>query len=156
MFFSQKLENRNRCKKVILTLPVQTNIFYSRYILNFFLQLTTRINRYRNGVKAVFIQAFKNLAKLKRADQFRAWLFRIAANRVRDFQRKKRVRAFFGVRIEGLELNQPAIENSDNPDALEHLAREDFWKQVELLLGTLSPLEREVFLMKFMDKLREM
>jgi RNA polymerase sigma-70 factor (ECF subfamily) len=31
--------------------------------------------------------------------------------------------------------------------------REDFWKQVRLLLDKLSRLEREVFLLRFMDHL---
>jgi len=39
----------------------------------------------------IFLNAFKSLSKLKNAKRFRAWLFRIGLNRVRDFYRKKRV-----------------------------------------------------------------
>ena len=38
----------------------------------------------------VFLQAFKNIAQLKTVAHFKAWLYRIAINRVRDFYRKKR------------------------------------------------------------------
>ena len=101
----------------------------------------------------IFIQAFRNLFKLKKVDLFRAWLFSIAVNRVRDFLRKKRLMTFLRVSGETDGLDQSAAETGDQPDALSHLMRKDFWEQIELLLDKLSRVEREVFLLRFMDQL---
>lgn len=38
----------------------------------------------------IFLNAFKSLSKLKNVERFRAWIFRIGLNRVRDFYRKKK------------------------------------------------------------------
>ena len=38
----------------------------------------------------IFIQAFKNLSRLKAAEKFKSWLFSIAVNKVFDFHRKKK------------------------------------------------------------------
>jgi RNA polymerase sigma-70 factor (ECF subfamily) len=101
----------------------------------------------------VFMQAFKNLPRLKAADRFRSWLFSIALNRVRDFNRKKRFRALFGAFDDSQEVAQPYGETKDDPEALDKLMIQDFWKQIGLLLDRLSRMEREVFLLRFMDHL---
>lgn len=101
----------------------------------------------------IFMQAFKNLSGLKAVDRFRSWLFSIALNRVRDFYRKKRFRALFGVFDDSDEVAQSYAENNDHPDALGNLMIKDFWKQIGLLLDKLSRMEREVFLLRFMDHL---
>ncbi|MGD8502362.1 MAG: RNA polymerase sigma factor [Syntrophobacterales bacterium] len=104
-------------------------------------------------MQEIFIKAFKNLPQLRKSEMFKGWLFSIAVNRVRDFQRKKRVLSLFGTLGEADEFDQPDASTSDNPDALNHLIRQDFWRQVSLLLDKLSRLEREVFLLRFMDHL---
>lgn len=101
----------------------------------------------------IFMQAFKNLSGLKAADRFRSWLFSIALNRVRDFNRKKRFRALFGAFDDSGEVTQSYAETKDHPEALDKLMIKDFWKQIGLLLDKLSRMEREVFLLRFMDHL---
>ena len=101
----------------------------------------------------IFMQAFKNLSGLKAVDRFRGWLFSIALNRVRDFNRKKRFRALFGAFDDSDEVAQSYAETNDHPEALGNLMIKDFWKQIELLLDKLSRMEREVFLLRFMDHL---
>ena len=99
------------------------------------------------------MQAFKNLSGLKAVDRFRSWLFSIALNRVRDFNRKKRFRALFGAFDDSDEVAQSYAETNDHPEALGNLMIKDFWKQIELLLDKLSRMEREGFLLRFMDHL---
>ena len=101
----------------------------------------------------IFMQAFKNLSRLKAADRFRSWFFIIALNRVCDFNRKKRFRALFGTFDDSEEVAQPYGETKDDPEALDNLMIQDFWKQIGLLLDRLSRMEREVFLLRFMDHL---
>jgi RNA polymerase sigma-70 factor (ECF subfamily) len=101
----------------------------------------------------VFTQAYKNLSRLRDVDRFRSWLFQIAVNRIRDFNRKKRFRNLFGVFGDTRETAKtPGLSNTQ-PEALDNLMAEDFWKQIELFLDKLSRMEREVFSLRFMDHL---
>ena len=101
----------------------------------------------------VFIQAFRKLGKLEKVERFRAWLFSIALNRVRDFQRKRRLLNLFGPFSDVDEFHHPDASNHNHPEALKQLIRKDFWKQIASLLNKLSRLEREVFILRFMDHL---
>jgi RNA polymerase sigma-70 factor (ECF subfamily) len=105
----------------------------------------------------IFTQAFKNIGKLRDVEKLRSWLFSIAINRIRDFKRKKQIVSFFGIlsgeKIENEE--EPDAEQCGRPDANPHynLMRQRFWKQFDDLLGRLSNLEKEVFLLRFLDHL---
>lgn len=102
----------------------------------------------------IFIQAFNNLSGLKSADRFKSWLFTIAVNKVRDFHRKKRFQKLFGSFSDTKEKDmQTDSETPENPDALETLMKQDFWKQVKSLLDKLPRMEREVFTLRFIDHL---
>lgn len=48
-------------------------------------------------VQDVFVSAFRHLNRYDGARPMRAWLARIAINRSRDWQRRRRVRALFGM-----------------------------------------------------------
>lgn len=104
-------------------------------------------------MQEVFMQAYKNLSKLEAADRFRSWLFRIALNRIHDFNRKKRFRTVFSLFGGTPEVAETPAGINDQPKALDNLMAQDFWKQVELFLNKLSRMEREVFLLRFMDYL---
>jgi RNA polymerase sigma-70 factor (ECF subfamily) len=101
----------------------------------------------------IFIQAFKNVSKLKAADRFRSWLFSIALNRVRDFYRKQRLRKIFGTLDDKEYGAEIPVETGAEPPALSNLVRRDFWKNVSAFLDKLSRMEREVFMLRFMDHL---
>lgn len=101
----------------------------------------------------IFMQAFKNLSGLKAVDRFRSWLYSIALNRVRDFNRKKRFRSLFYSFNDSHEVAQLNANTKDHHEALDNLMIQDFWKQIGLLLDKLSRMEREVFLLRFMDHL---
>jgi RNA polymerase sigma-70 factor (ECF subfamily) len=101
----------------------------------------------------IFILAYKNLSKLRESERFRPWLFRIAVNRVRDFNRKKRFLSLFGFSNEEDERDCYDLEADDSPQALEELLKCEFWQHVKRLSDGLSPMEREVFLLRFVDQL---
>lgn len=101
----------------------------------------------------IFIRAFKNLSKLKAADRFRSWLFSIAVNQVRDHFRKKRFQKLFSPLSDSGNEELPSIRTDENTEALDSLVRQDFWKQVKSLLDKLSRMEKEVFVLRFMDHL---
>lgn len=101
----------------------------------------------------VFLKAFQKISTVKDAARFRGWLFSIALNRIRDFQRKKRFRSLFKVEEENIDSQSPVETESDEPEALEQVLKEDFWRQIRSMLDKLSKMEREVFLLRFFDHL---
>ena len=101
----------------------------------------------------IFTRAYKNISGLKDVERFRSWLYQIALNRVRDFNRRKRFRNLFSAFGDTPETAKTPVDASHPPDALDHLMARDFWKQVELFLDKLSRTEREVFSLRFMDHL---
>jgi len=101
----------------------------------------------------IFMQVFRKLSGLKKVERFKSWLFSIAINRVRDFNRKKRFRALFKMSNGSDEIKTAKPEIHHNPEPINELMRQDFWKQIGLLLNKLPNMEREVFLLRFMDHL---
>ena len=101
----------------------------------------------------VFMQAFKKLRGLKKAERFKSWLFSIAINRVRDFSRKKRFRSLF--HPSDVEKDNQSLDTQihNQPEAVNKLMKQDFWKQIGLILNKLPHMEREVFLLRFFDLL---
>ena len=101
----------------------------------------------------VFLKAFQKIGSVKDATKFRGWLFSVALNRIRDFQRKKRFRSLFKKEDEDIESHPIEKPDSDQPEALEMVLRKDFWRQIGLILKKLPTMEREVFLLRFFDHL---
>ena len=101
----------------------------------------------------IFINALKGLPKLKEVNSFKPWLFRIAVNRVRDFHRKKKILVFFRDENDGDEFEQTESEIHENPQAINHVIKEEFWQHISRFAGKLGRLEREVFILRFLDQL---
>ena len=101
----------------------------------------------------VFIRAFRNISRLREPGRFRSWLFTIAVNRVNDYLRNKRVRSIFKSSAEGNDLYPEAGISPEQPQALEQVLKEDFWRQIEQITKKLSKMEREVFMLRFLDGL---
>jgi RNA polymerase sigma-70 factor (ECF subfamily) len=101
----------------------------------------------------VFMRAFRSISRIREPERFRSWLYRIAVNRVHDFQRKKRFRNLFQPSEEPMESPPDKTQPQDQPEALQQVLKEDFWRQVGLILDKLSRMEREVFLLRFLDQL---
>jgi len=103
----------------------------------------------------VFLQAFRSLKKLQQPERFESWLFRIAVNRVKDYHRRQKFRSLFSVlhdsdSQENVDAEPAAERNADTMDAI---VRKEFWQKVQTMLGQLSKMEQEVFLLRFLDDL---
>jgi len=98
-----------------------------------------------------FMSAYKNLKNLKKAEKFKSWLFRIGINRVNDYLRKRKLMSIFRVFNENgsAALEVPPANHQENP--LQRVMRHDFWKQLKSVLKKLSPMEKEVFMLRFLD-----
>jgi len=101
----------------------------------------------------VFVRAYRNISRLREPERFRSWLFAIAVNRVNDYLRKKRVRSIFKSSDEGLDVQPVTTDIENQPEALEQVLKADFWRQIERIAQKLSKMEREVFMLRFMDNL---
>lgn len=101
----------------------------------------------------VFTRAFRSVSRLREPDRFRSWLFRIAVNRVNDYLRKKKVRSIFKSSDENPDIQPEANPFQEQPEALEQVLKVDFWRQVGRIAKKLSKMEREVFMLRFLDNL---
>ncbi|MBW2487265.1 MAG: RNA polymerase sigma factor [Deltaproteobacteria bacterium] len=127
-----------------------------RYQGDIYRMIYYRIHRQMDAedlTQDVFVRAYRSISRLREPQRFRSWLYTIAVNRVNDFLRKKRVRSIFKSSDEGPEIQPEADHRRENPEALEQVLKEDFWRQVGRIAKKLSKMEREVFMLRFMDDL---
>ena len=101
----------------------------------------------------VFIRAYRSIFRLREPNRIRSWLFTIAVNRVNDYLRNKRVRSIFKSSSESADFYAETSQPQEQPEALEQILKEDFWRQIEHIAKTLSKMEREVFMLRFLDGL---
>ena len=132
------------------------NQLIDRYQGDIYRMIYYRIRRQMDAedlTQDVFIRAYRSIARLREPGRFRSWLYTIAVNRVNDYLRKKRVRSIFKSSDEGPEVQPETDEHREKPEALEQVLKEDFWRQVDRIAQKLSRMEREVFMLRFMDDL---
>jgi RNA polymerase sigma-70 factor (ECF subfamily) len=101
----------------------------------------------------VLLTAFRNIKKLKQPERFEGWLFRIAVNRVKDYHRRQKFRSLFSVLhdSDSEDKEEPAAER--NTDTMDAIVRKEFWQNVQAMLSRLSKMEKEVFVLRFLDDL---
>lgn len=98
-----------------------------------------------------FLRAYQNLAGFRGECREETWLMRIAVNLVRDYARSRR--ASFWKRLVGLEdegVSEPLTHTPGQERAL--LAKAEL-NAVWGTLDSLSPQQREVFVLRFVDEM---
>lgn len=101
----------------------------------------------------VFLKAYKHLRRLKSPAVFRSWLYRIAVNRVRDYYRRKQFMSMFQFTSVDDENVHETAEMSVSSQAPRELARKEFWHHIHQAMEILSRMEKEVFMLRFLDQL---
>jgi len=97
----------------------------------------------------IFIKMSKNLNSLKDPSRFKAWLYSIALNRVRDFYRKKKLLSFFNITT----IDEEAEQSGESNTGLDRIMGKEFWDQFYNLTRQLSRKEREAFILRYVDQL---
>jgi len=130
------------------------DLYYNRIFKMVYYRIRSDMDA-EDVTQEIFTQAFKNIKKLKDFSLFNSWLFSIAVNKVKDFQRKKRFTSLFGMFPDKKVENDQEYEHEAGAESgpLEIVIRQNFWKQFEAILNRLSYLEKEVFLLRFLDQL---
>ena len=96
-----------------------------------------------------FLEVTRSLIRLRDPARFKAWLYRIALNKVRDFHRKKRLRTFlFRTKLAG---DMDTVENPASP--LGQVMAKEFWHEFHSMTQKMSPKEKEVFMLRYVDQL---
>jgi RNA polymerase sigma-70 factor (ECF subfamily) len=102
----------------------------------------------------VFLKAYKGLNRLTDEEHFKGWLFRIAVNRVHDFHRRKKFSHLFkSLANEDVDAHLETQTTSDS-GPLEALIRKRFRQESEAFLSRLSRMEKDVFMLRFIDQLQ--
>jgi len=99
-----------------------------------------------------FLKAFRSIGKLKHPERFRSWLSRITLNCLRDHLKKERLLRLYRTAIGGTaETGIETVPDKGLSPEQSALAQE-FWRKTGAALGTLSRMEREVFILRFFDR----
>jgi len=102
----------------------------------------------------VFFKAYKELSRLINEEHFKGWFFRIAVNRVHDFHRRKKfLHLFKSIENEDADIHV-ATQTSPDSGPLETLIRKRFRQESETFLSRLSRMEKDVFMLRFIDQLQ--
>ena len=91
----------------------------------------------------VFIKMFRALSTYSRKSSFRAWLYRIARNRVIDHLRRKKPAA--------INIDKVVIAGADSP--VQAYDRSTTTETLEDAITELPPIYREILLLRHRDEL---
>jgi RNA polymerase sigma-70 factor (ECF subfamily) len=100
-------------------------------------------------VQDVFLKAYGSLSALRDPELFKAWLYRIAVNKVKDFRRRQRFASLFSFTQKEKEQDHQDM----GPDSYDHLAGKQFWTRFNDFINKLPRLQQEVFRLRFLDHL---
>jgi len=99
----------------------------------------------------IFIKAYHKISSLKDSTLLKAWLYRIALNKVKDIHRKQALLSMLFISRKN-EDDEPDIAANES-SALENIQKKQFWNALNLFTQKLGSIEKEVFRLKYIDNL---
>lgn len=129
-------------------------ILYEKHIpsvYNFISRIAPNNAEIDDIIQVSFIKAWKNLKKFKSDYSFKTWLFTISKNTLLDHLKKKSPIAFS---FNDQDENSESLEIKDSRPLQDFvLDQADSEERVSQLLGTLSPAQRAVVILRVMENL---
>jgi RNA polymerase sigma-70 factor, ECF subfamily len=101
----------------------------------------------------IFMKAFNNISRLEEPCLFKAWLYRIAVNHVRDHHRRRMLTAFFFLTPGKADEDGIDMHPSNDASSLDYVMKKQFWDNLSVFLAKLGRFEKEVFQLKYLDHL---
>jgi RNA polymerase sigma-70 factor (ECF subfamily) len=127
---------------------------YSSRLYGYFYRCTRSRHDAEDLLQEVFVRLVRMISEYQHDGRFDAWLFRIAANLVRDRARRARTSRQVGTAVDeqGREwLADVPDDDADAPSA--RLERGEQIDRMQQALGELPELEREVILLRHFSQL---
>lgn len=100
-----------------------------------------------------FIKAFDGLAQLRDVSCFKAWLYSIAVNLVRDHHRRQSARRLLRPLEEHDEQTPAPTGRAGGPALEDQVAAKELWRMIAVFCQRLPGGEREAFTLHFLDGL---
>jgi RNA polymerase sigma-70 factor, ECF subfamily len=119
---------------------------YKNMVFSIAFRITNDENKAEEIAQETFIKAFKGLNKFNRQSKFSSWLYRICHNTAMSSVRQKKHNH---VEIDH-EVNQG--DYIENNDAINQLYREDQKELIKKALNQLSPKERSVITLFYLEE----
>ena len=123
---------------------------YQDYVYHIVYGIIGSVEEARDLTQDVFLQVYRSLNRFRGGSRFATWLYRIAVNRSVDAARSGR-RWKFLAPLEALELNPPATDTFDEPEAM--FERKLERTQIQKVLMLCSIGHREVLVLRYYREL---
>ena len=126
---------------------------YLKLIYNFTYRLVGNEKSAEDISQEVFLKAWKNLKKFDTEKSFKTWLFSIAKNSCIDYLRKRK-----DVSLSTFDSENGGNIIEDNLIDMELMADETFARkqddeQLDIAMGTLSVIQKEVIILKYVNEM---
>ena len=116
---------------------------YGGVLYNHALRMVDNQDEAADLVQKALVSGYRKLASCREPDRVGAWLFRILSNHAKDFVRNPRRRDL------SLDRVPEVAESSSTP--LDAAHRGELRARLQVALGSLTPEQREAFVLKHVD-----
>ena len=122
---------------------------YSPILYSLSLRLLGDEQEAEDAVQEIFVRAFRSLPRFKLQARFYTWIYTIGLNWLRSRLRTTRTaRKYFGPALGDYEPVD--VQNTDPSEAL---IRKEEERLVHTAIGQMSPLYREIFVLRYLEGL---
>lgn len=113
---------------------------YEKKLYNYFLKQVENKSHAKDLTQEILLKLWSNRDKMSHIRNLDKYIFTMAKNQTIDFYRKKNE---ITISIE----ETPMISCSQSPNAILNLIEEDLKSKLQILLNTLSPRQKEIFIL---------
>jgi RNA polymerase sigma-70 factor (ECF subfamily) len=121
---------------------------FSTRLYGFIYRQVRDVHASEDILQEVLMRAIRRMDGYKETGKLDGWLFRIAANLVRDHIRRHRIRSVVALETTGKSGSFEPVSRADDSDPAEMAETKEQVEKLEKALTKLSPVEREAVLLR--------